>query len=1228
MLNDSSISQITIILGISQCDQETWRKAWLGLGDLKNRVNLVLFEGENLTYARTLSTQKGDSQSLDYAISQSKVVFLVLINLREQAELIIDSLKKHKPLHIIAFDSIPEIMNLNRVGNYQPGETNPSKGMSKLVKTLLGFMTGGRDEDILPSFAKLSGIASKLIPLLPNRLSGLRTWLLSYLYWRQPSVHNRTQLLRLIMRDCLNKDIKVENVEVFPLMGCYDPDSNRFFSHYKEYFSWAKKQGLIKEGNPLVAVVFFRKHACEQQPYLKELIDSLKNIGFNVLPIFVSGIEVHIVVREWLSQLPVDLLINTIGFALIEGPVATTQPGKYMRKAKELLTQLNTPYVIFQPLMMQNIEEWQEKGVVPAQSLIMHDIPEMDGSTFPAVIAAVKENALVGIPDRIKHATSLAKKWVNLRHKDPKKVKIAFIVYDFPPGQGKLGTAALLDVPASLAAIASRLKQEGYDLDDFPSSSEKIGAIFNELVGIEPPFSVSLADYYQLIPSEIEEQIRNQWGPPPGDIAAISSQQIRLNIKTYGNLLIGAQPHVGAVGDPLRFIFDKSFSPHHQYALFYYWITKKWDADVLVHVGMHGTAEWMPGLQTGMSQYCWPDRLLGETPHIYLYPLNNPSEASIAKRRGYAVILSHLIPPYAKASLYQDLKRLKKVLESSEFNENENLLPDLKRKEGETKEEYQKRASQYLNDLESRLISQGLHIFGQTYNQEQLYLLLDTVSDVPQKGSLGLSQILKESKIPNYQEVKEKIIRKCCIGKEKLGSVWKQLCPFIPLNKNIENILFEGISIREGIKESVEEMEHLMNVLKGGFVPPALGGDLLRSGSAVLPSGGNIHGVDPWRLPSDYGYKRGVEMAKLLIKRHYEEYQKYPETVGVTLWALDTIKTEGETLGMILGLLGAEPERDGQGKIWKYRLIPLEELGHPRIDVFLDLSSVFRDTFPMLVDMIDGAIKAASNADEPLDQNFVRAHCKKSEAEGVPWSDTSARLFSRAPGKYGNGVSELVEDGNWQNESELAETYAKSSSFAYGKNLKGKKLEKVFQNVIGTVDHVCQAIDSVEFGLTDMSHYYSDSGIVQKSASLSKGKAVPLTYMENCLGNLSAHEADELVNIEVRTKLLNPAWYEPLVKQGHNGVSEISTRFTHLLGLGVVAKATENWVFDQMAQAFVWNEEMRNTLKKSNPQAFRNIVSRLIEANARSIWESDEDTINKLKNLYEEVEDHLEEEAV
>ena len=1207
------MATLTFVVGIERFNAGIWGEVERRLAAEGVAAKLRIFNDAHIDR---------DDPALAAALLDSDVVFVSLINMRAQADWLASKLADSRATAVFAYESMPEVMALTRVGEHRFKE---KKGEApKVFKLLMRLVTRGRDEDALYTYTKLVKVAAKMLPLIPKKLAGFRTWLGVNLYWNQPDAANITQMVKLILRDTLGAALEVESVAVIPTMGCWDPHSGAMFEHPDAYLKWARKQGRYKKGQPLVAVLGIRKHVVQRLAYLRELTDGLEARGFAVLPVFVSGIEAHVAVREWFVDLPLDAFVSTMGFSIVGGPASSTKPGHYHETASDLLAKLDVPYVVAQPLLMQEEHEWHERGVHAMQSVVMYDLPEMDGVASTVALGAIRDGELTAVPDRIARAIDQVEGWIRLRRKPVAERRIALVLYDFPPGLGKAGTAALLDVPASVVALLRRLREEGYSIGRAPLEAEELTRRLAALASGEGAHPLPVSEYRRLLSAKTADRIERQWGQAPGDIAAAGRDAIRLDTLDFGNVLIGLQPSMGTPGDPMKLLFDKSFAPHHQYAAFYAHLRGGWQADAIIHVGMHGTVEWMPGLQGALTADCWPDVMMGGVPHLYLYPLNNPAEASIARRRSYATVISHAVPPYARAGLYKQLAQLRNRLDDPS-DELEGALPELPRLADETRASYRERIAAHLELLEQRLILDGLHVFGAAPERSRARALVEAAMDIPRNGLPGLASAMLAQGIETAQiaTLRDALIDRCIMGREDPQRVWSTLVKQAPL-ANLPAYINEGRGIVTGLGRCGEELDALVHALDGGYIRPAYGADPVRSGAAALPSGRNIHGIDPWRLPTDLALERGRKMATLLLERHRATHDgAWPRTVAQALWAMDTIKSEGEGLGVLLALVGAEPVRDGQGKIFRYELIPLEQLGRPRIDVLLDVSSVFRDTFQMTLDLLDDLFRRAAIVDEAPELNFVRANTDTMLAAGRSREEATARIFTQAPGLYGTGVDEVIEESQWDDAAQLTDLYHHRNAHTTGGTRNGAAAPEVLRSMLGTVDHVFQAIDSVEYGLTDMSHYYGHSGAIQMAATRQRGADVALSYAESFTGEVRLDDAAGLLRIEARSKFLNPKWYESMLAHGHAGAAEIGNRFTHLVGWGAVG-SVDQWVFQDAAATFVLDDTMRRRLEALNPAAARNAVSRLIEANGRGMWQADDATLARLQELYADIEDRLE----
>ena len=1270
----SHLVKIVAIVGLEQYNAGLWKT-----------IKQLLSSEAELIQLSDIDLDRQNPEAA-VAIKEADCIFMSMINFREQIEWFKAQLNQAiNEKTIFIFESMPEAMALTKVGNYSVGDGKA--GMPDVVKKVAKMLVKGRDEDALYGYMKLMKIMRTMLPLVPKKAKDFKNWLLVYSYWMQPTAENIANMFRLILREYFNEPVRVGDLVDVPNMGLYHPDAPAYFTDIKSYKSWQKKRGINLDKSQKVALLFFRKHLLQEKTYIDNTIHLLEKRGITLLPAFVMGVEGHVLVRDWLVREKIDLLINMMGFGLVGGPAGSTKPGTAADARHEIMAALDVPYMVAQPLLTQGFESWRELGVSPMQVTFTYSIPEMDGAISPLILGALKDGKIETVPERLERLALLVKQWLRLRATANRDKKVAFIVYDYPPGLGKKASAALLDVPRTLFAALQRLEREGYTVGQLPESSDALFQALDRATDYQlmqqqhDALKVSADGFRELTTSRERERIEERWQQFPGDIVPIGEHDLFLGGLRFGNIFIGVQPRIGVQGDPMRLLFDKANTPHHQYIAFYRWMSRTFGAHAMVHVGMHGSAEWMPGLQTGLTGDCWPDALLGEVPHFYIYPVNNPSESTIAKRRGLATMVSHVVPPLSRAGLYKELPALKELLadyrerylssaaadtgaDSSDLEETVmkraellNLTDDCPRREGEPFSAYVSKLYSYISELENRLISNSLHVFGEaTPPDAQLVTVMETLKNREESGKtlpfLLMSASGKNGHFSSYAELascsrkgEEEAIRlrewldtacrdfihQTLFERKSVVAAFTSVTDGAHLSPDdapfVEQLMAEGRQILSALRDNTGEMDALVKVLDGRYIASGPGGDLVRDGVNVLPSGRNIHSIDPWRIPSVLAFKRGTLIADRIIQKHLEEHGGvYPETIAQVLWGLDTIKTKGEAVAVVIRLLGAEPAYDAFGKISHYSLVPLETLQRPRIDVLMQLSPVFRDAFGLLMDQLDRLVKEAAKADEPMDMNFVRKHVEEALASGMSFESATARQFTQSPGSYGTYVDDMIEDSAWESENDLDDLFIRRNSSAYGGNRKGENESAILQKMLASVDRVVHQVDSTEFGISDIDHYFSSSGSLQLAARRRNTRAgdVKLNYVESFTSDIKVDDAATALRIEYRSKLLNPKWFEGMLKHGHSGAAEISNRVTYMLGWDAVTKSMDDWVYKKTAETYALDTDMRERLATINPQAIKNIVGRMLEAHGRGLWNADQEMINELEDIYADLEERLE----
>ena len=1258
-------------------------------------------------------------------VAEANIFIGSLIFVQELAEKVVEVVQPARDNldACLIFPSMPEVMRLNKVGSF----TMKNLGQSKSV--VADFMKKKKQEDgssFEEGMLKLLRTLPKVLKFLPSdKAADARTFMMSFQYWLGGSPENIQSLLTMVGQDYVDpikknmegkEKMVAEEPMLLPDTAIWHPVApDVVFENNADYFKWYDNEfcpdaGIDPKTAPTIGILLQKSHInTKDDTHYVSLVAELESRGARVVPIYSGGLDYSGPVEQYFygtdGKPIVDTVVNLTGFALIGGPASQDH-----KKAAKILKNLNVPYLCAVPLVFQSFEEWQssELGLHPIQVALQVSLPEIDGAIEP-IIYAGREGATgrsVPLADRVNLLADRSMKWANLKNKEKKDKKIAITIFSFPPDKGNVGTAAYLDVFDSIKAVLDQLKSEGYDIGDAPQTKEDImESVLNDPEArISSPelnvaYRMSTDEYYELTPyaTDLEEN----WGPAPGNLNS-DGQNLVVYGKQFGNVFIGVQPSFGYEGDPMRLLFAKSASPHHGFAAYYTYLEKIFQADAVLHFGTHGSLEFMPGKQVGMSGTCYPDRLINSLPSAYLYAANNPSEATIAKRRSYSATVSYLTPPAENAGLYKGLKELKELISSYQgLRENEgrgpkivntiistaytcNLDKDVKLPGLETydaandtvenRDDMVGKIYAQIMQIESRLLPCGLHTVGVPPTAEEAIATLVNIAqlDRPEDEIEGLPRVIAASVGRDINDVyrgnnaglltdvelNEKIVQASraavralvqqstdSSGRVKeVKSVFDELGAFFgggkkPYTQAIIDAGFPAVQEErlKGVMQYLEfclkqvvannELPGIMELLNGEFLMPAPGGDPIRN-PEVLPTGRNMHALDPSAIPTAAAVDVAEDtVVKLLEKLAQENDGAYPESIAFTLWGTDNIKTYGESLAQVLALVGVRPVADSLGRVNKVELIPLEQLGRPRIDVVVSCSGVFRDLFINQMNLMDRGIKMAAEADEPLDQNFVRKHAmEQAEELNVSVREAAARVFSNSAGSYSANVGLAIENGGWEDESQLQDQFLTRKGFAFNADKPGMMEQQadLFKSALKTVDVTFQNLDSSEISITDVSHYY-DSDPTKVVQGLRDDKKKPMSLMaDTTTANAQVRTLSETVRLDARTKLLNPKFYEGMLSTGYEGVREIQKRLRNTMGWSATAGEVDNFVFEDANDTFINDPEMQARLLDTNPNAFRDMVTTFLEANGRGYWDTSEENIEKLQELYAEVEDRIE----
>jgi len=1045
-------------------------------------------------------------------------------------------------------------------------------------------------------------------------------------YWRAGSDDNIEGLVRFLIeryadgpRRVSRRGGSVTEPVVYHDVGLYHP---RLTGRITDRLDDLPRNG---NGAPTVGLLLMRSYLLAGNvAHYDAAIAALEARGLRVIPAFASGLDARPAIEAYFmrdGRPTIDALVSLTGFSLVGGPAYNDA-----KAAEAVLARLDVPYIAALPVEFQSLDQWRGslQGLLPIEATVMVAIPELDGATGSLVFGGrslsgdrASAHDMQPEPERISRLAERIERLIALRRTARAQRRVAIVLFNFPPNAGATGTAAYLSVFESLHATLVALERAGYTVTVPPSVDALREAILD---GNARRYGTS-ANVHARIP--VDDHVRRepwladierQWGSAPGRQQS-DGAAIQVLGAAFGNVFVGIQPAFGYEGDPMRLLFERGFAPTHAFSAFYRWMREDFGAHAVLHFGTHGALEFMPGKQAGLAADCWPDRLIASLPNFYLYAANNPSEGTLAKRRSAATLISYLTPSVCQAGLYRGLAELKVTL-----NDWRQLAPADQAMRPELLALVQAQAvavdlakaepawtlqdlgaveslGQAIVELEYTLIPHGLHVVGAPMPAAEQRDLLAAIAEA------GVAPGVDTATIATLAET---------------GSVGRAALQKAPGLQSLIQVKTE--------LDCNRETDAIVAALDGRFIRPAPGGDLIRS-PEILPTGRNVHGFDPFRIPSAFALADGQRQAERLLARHVEDGHGLPETVAIVLWGTDNLKSGGGPIAQALALIGARARFDGYGRLCGAELIPLAELGRPRIDILATVSGIFRDLLPLQIKLLAEATYLAAAADEPVENNFVRKHVLAYQAEqGCDLETAALRVFSNAEGAYGSNINHLVESSRWEDADELAETYSRRKGFAYGRQGRPSPQPELLAKVLAGVDLAYQNLESVELGVTSIDTYFDTLGGIAGAARRVSptGKPPPVYIGDQTRGEGRVRTLGQQIALESRTRVLNPKWFEGMLKHGYEGVRQIEAHVTNTVGWSATTGEVAPWVYRGISETFILDEAMRERLAALNPTASARMASRLIEAHDRQLWSADEATLAALREAGEELEDRLE----
>lgn len=792
--------------------------------------------------------------------------------------------------------------------------------------------------------------------------------------------------------------------------------------------------------------------------------------------------------------------------------------------------------------------------------------------------------------------------------------------------------------------------------------------------------------WYDTFPQTTQGNLRKDWGEAPGDVFNYEDHLIIPGILN-GNIFIGLQPHRGFGDDPGKIYHDPDCSPPHHYFAYYRWIRDVFQADAVMHIGTHGNLEWLPGKGVGLSEECYPDLAITDLPNIYPYMITITGEGTQAKRRSFACLIEYLPPVITTAGSYEDLAEVEVLCEQyyqaksmqpqqlpiiekliKEKVEEKNLDKDLKIDLGTITDfdQFLEEIHGYLNEVKDTQIKEGLHLLGlppQGEGLREYYLSLLRLAngEIPslrenmaQALGYDYEEILEKKGIliPGehrtygqllevIQEESRQLVEKIMennYSSESCGEILADLAARGAGSEALSNLkktltyLCEKLSRNLGLTR--QELDYSLKALQGEHVEPGQSGAPTRGMADILPTGRNFYSVDPRTLPSPAAWEVGKALGDDLLKSYLAEAGKYPENVGIIIWAGANMRTKGDCFAEFLYLLGVKPVWEpSSGRVRNLEIISLAELGRPRIDVTTRITGLVRDALPQAIFLLDRAVEMVAALDEPEEMNYVKKHVlaevSQYLAQGLEMSQAqeqaSYRIFGCPPGTYGAGVGNALEAGNWQSVDDLAQIYVTWGGYAYGRKVTGKACPDQFRRRLSQLEVTVKNEDNRERNILDSDDFNAYHGGMVAAVRSLRGQA-PKSFCGDSSDpqRVKVRGLDEEVKLIFRSQVLNPKWIEGMKKHGYKGAGDFSSLVSHCYDWDATSEVLDDWMYDSLAEKYALDKEMQEWMKKVNPWALYSISQKLLEAIKREMWNAKEQTKKDLQRLYLEMEGELE----
>lgn len=1093
---------------------------------------------------------------------------------------------------------------------------------------MLGRFNAGHKIDLLAAVRRkghtVLAVGEGLLPKARYVNQGASFDATARAFWEEGGFNNQLGLLKLALGRAGIRGLSIPKPEPSLDFGYYYPDggTGKVFATWDELAAWKRAHGKARPGAPRVALGFYKaSYYTGETALLDAVIARIEQQGAEAIPYF--GYPDAAAGQQLLID-PAGKARADVVLALLfrfAGP-----------EASSILAQADIPVLNLISLYGRTEQEWRASstGLSFFEGTFQVAVPELAGLVAPTVIGSQEKvlDAETGltvvvrkpIADRVDMAVRRALRYVALRRTPNRDKQVAIVFYNYPAGKANIG-ASYLNVAESIATVLQRLKTEGYDVgtNDL-SGAAVLGALTEKarnVGGYAPGELKALVDRGSAVRVGIEQyrkwlddftpafrkKILKDWGAPEqARLMAIGSGASRafvIPVVRFGHITLMPQPARGWGEDREKLYHAKDLAPPHQYAAAYAWLRNGLHADAVVHVGTHGTLEWLDGKDIGLSADDAPDALIADIPDIYIYNVDVVGEGLVARRRGMATLVDHMVPPFRKGGLYADLALLGETI--SDYGKREHDNPEL--------------ARAYAERIRTQVVGLGL--------AKDLGLALDTpgsVTDEVIHQLEGHLLLLRKQNIPyglhTFGRTPGKTERASTV--DAIVSADRSLLP------DGKKVLAAEMD-RRIVASGPRELDSLVRALRGGFVAAGGGGEPVRNPDAY-PTGKNFYGIDPDKVPKPASWDLGVRLADQMLADHLKRQGAYPKKVSFVIWGDETMRHEGVIESQIFHLLGTRPIWNARGKVVGVQVIPRAQLGRPRVDIVI--SSAAEGMFHNVTKLMDEAVQKVKAMDEA--DNYVRDHYLSIKAtliaRGYSPGDADrragVRIFDEAPGAFNLNTSTIAaHSGTWNTDAGMADDYLRKMGHAYGNGFWGDPMEDVFRLQLSGTEQIVHSSSTTLYGALDNDDMYMYMGGLATAIRNIDGRS-PEMLVTNTRdpGHPEMTTIDKFIGTEFRSRYVNPTWIEGMKKEGYAGAGEMRQFVEYLWGWDATAPdAIDDAKWKETFDVYVddkYRLGMKAFFDRHSPFAYQDMTARMVETVRKGYWKADAATRKRLVEEY------------